>query len=128
MSMQWLCARGGGGDSLIKVGTDVRRVQNLGRAQFLQKKPDAQAKKCPASRSLFHSFIKYYTFFVKNCQKPNARTKFISQNLMPGQKLTPEIPNGRARTSVSAFIRESPPPPTSLPLLIFLQSVSKYYF
>ena len=28
---------GEGGDSLIKVGTDVRRVQNLGRAQFPQK-------------------------------------------------------------------------------------------
>ena len=26
-----------GGDFLIKVGTDVRRVQNLGRAQFPQK-------------------------------------------------------------------------------------------
>ena len=28
---------GGGGDSLIKVGTDVRRVQNLGWKQFPQK-------------------------------------------------------------------------------------------
>ena len=35
----------------------------------------------------FHSFINYYTFFVKNCQKPNAR----------------------ACTSVPTFIRESPP-------------------
>ena len=28
---------GGGGDSLIKVGMDVQRVQNLGRAKFLLK-------------------------------------------------------------------------------------------
>ena len=28
---------GGGGHSLIEVGTDVRRVQNLGRAKFPQK-------------------------------------------------------------------------------------------
>ena len=28
---------------------------------------------------------------------------------MPGQKLTPEIPNAQARTSVPTFIRESPP-------------------
>ena len=28
---------GGGGDSLIKVGTDVRRLQNLGWKQFPQK-------------------------------------------------------------------------------------------
>ena len=27
---------------------------------------------------------------------------------MPGQKLTPEIPNAQARTSVPTFIRESP--------------------
>ena len=37
---------GGGGDSLIKVGTDVWQVQNLGLAQFPQK-PYAWAKKCP---------------------------------------------------------------------------------
>ena len=37
---------GGGGDSLIKVGTDVQRVQSLGRAKFLLK-PNARAKKCP---------------------------------------------------------------------------------
>ena len=49
-------------------------------------------------------------FFVKNCQKPNARAKFNSQNLMPGQKLTPKIPNAQDRTSVPTFIRESPPP------------------
>ena len=30
---------------------------------------------------------------------------------MPRQKLTPEVPNARARTSVPTFIRESPPPP-----------------
>ena len=28
---------GGGGDFLIEVGMDVRRVQNLGQAKFLQK-------------------------------------------------------------------------------------------
>ena len=32
-----LIGGGGGGDFLIKVGTDVRRVQNLGRAKFPQK-------------------------------------------------------------------------------------------
>ena len=31
-----------------------------------------------------HFFIKYFTLFVKNCQKPNAWAKFTSQNLMPG--------------------------------------------
>ena len=55
-----------------------------------------------------HSFIKYYTFLVKNCQKPDAWAIFTSQNLMPRQKLTPEIPNAWARTSVPTFIRESP--------------------
>ena len=39
-------ATGGGGDSLIKIGTDVRRVQNLGKAKF-PKKPNARAKKEP---------------------------------------------------------------------------------
>ena len=29
---------------------------------------------------------------------------------MPGQKLTPEIPNARSCTSVPTFIRELPPP------------------
>ena len=40
---------GGGGDSPIKVGKDVRRVQNLGWAQFPQKALSAYAwaKKCP---------------------------------------------------------------------------------
>ena len=63
---------GGGCDSLIKVGTGVWQVHNLGRAQFPPK------------------------------------------NLMPGQKLTSEIPNRRPRTSVPTFIRESPPPPPRL--------------
>ena len=35
----------------------------------------------------------------------------LPKNLMPGQKLTPEILNAQARTSVPTFIRESPPPP-----------------
>ena len=37
--------------------------------------------------------------------------KFTSQNLMPGQKLIPEMNNALAHTSVPTFIRESPPPP-----------------
>ena len=37
----------------------------------------------------FHSIIKYCTLFVKNYQKPNARVKFTSQKLMPGQKIDP---------------------------------------
>ena len=32
----------------------------------------------------------------------------LPRNLMPGQKLTPEIPNARARTSVPTFIRKLP--------------------
>ena len=46
--LYFLSHEGGGGvaDSLIKVGTDVRRVQNQGRAKFLQK-PAARAKRCP---------------------------------------------------------------------------------
>ena len=37
---------GGGGDSIMKVGTNVRRMQNLRREKFFQK-PNAQAKQCP---------------------------------------------------------------------------------
>ena len=47
-SISCLCPRGGGGggcDSLIKVGTDVRRVQNLGQAKFPKK------TKCPGKKS-----------------------------------------------------------------------------
>ena len=36
--------KGGGGDSLIKVRKNVRRVQNLGRAENLSKKPNTRAK------------------------------------------------------------------------------------
>ena len=32
---------------------------------------------------------------------------------MSRQKLTPEIPNAQARTSVPTFIREFPPPPST---------------
>ena len=66
-----------------------------------------------ANRSLFSPFYPdYYTaFFVNNWEKPNALAKFTSQNLMPGQTLTPEIPNARARTPVPTFISESPPLP-----------------
>ena len=45
---------GGGGDFLIKVGRDVRRVQNLGWTKFSQK------TQCPG----------------KNAQKPNDRAGF----------------------------------------------------
>ena len=47
---------GGGGDSLIKVGTDVRRVQNLGRAKFLQKTLmlGQQGAQKPNDRACFH--------------------------------------------------------------------------
>ena len=106
----------------------MRRVQNLGWAKFPQKNlmPGQKVPKNLMTGQVFITFrvpklkifsklftfftlTKYYTFFVKNCQKPNARAKFTSQNLMPGQKLTPEIPNVRAGTSVPTFIRESPP-------------------
>ena len=66
----------GGGDSLIKVGTDVRRVLNLGRAKFplppkkknndLASFHELQSAKIGHFRQeghFFHSFIKYYTFF-----------------------------------------------------------------
>ena len=53
-------------------------------------------------------FYQILHFFVKNYQKPYARAKFTSQNLMPGQKLTPEIPNAQACTSVRTFIWEFP--------------------
>ena len=51
--------RGGGGeegDSLIKVGTDVRRVQNQGRAKFLKKKlmPGQKSAQKPNDRGSFH--------------------------------------------------------------------------
>ena len=61
------------------------------------------------SRSLFSLFYQLLHFFVKNRQlNPYARAKFTSQNLMPRQKLTPEIPSARAHTSVPTFLRESP--------------------
>ena len=41
----------------------------------------------------FFILIKYYTFFVKIAIN---RAKFTSQNLMPRQNLTPEIPNARS--------------------------------
>ena len=87
VSELWGFNEGGGGDSLIKVSTDVRRVQNVGRAKFPKKVPKKLMTgqvfmnlrvpnwKFSASRSLFHSFIEYYTSFVNNCPKPNARAK-----------------------------------------------------
>ena len=49
-------ARGGEGDFLIKVGTDVRRVQNLGRAKFSPKNPMPRQKNAqkPNDRASFH--------------------------------------------------------------------------
>ena len=58
----------------------------------------------------FFTLLSIITLFCQKLPKINARAKFISQDLMPGQKLTPEIPNAQARTSVPTFIRESPPP------------------
>ena len=57
----------------------------------------------------FHSYQLLHIFFVKSCQKANARAKFTSQNLMTGQKLPPETHDARSRISVPIFIRESPP-------------------
>ena len=117
----------------------MRRVQNQGRAKFLQKTL-CPGKKVPKSLitgqvftnlrvpkleyftfqqvgHFFHSFIKYDTFFVKNCQKPNTWAKFTFQNLMPGQNLTPAKPNAQARTSIPTFTGESPP--SSLNLVSF---------
>ena len=110
--------RRGGGDFLIKVGRDVRRVQNLGRAKSARK-PNARAKSAqkPNDRASFQKLQSPKIWnFVKNCQKPNARAKFSSQNLMTGQKLTPEIPNARARTSVPTFIRD---PVSDLPAFLY---------
>ena len=49
---------GGGGDSLIKVGMDVRRVQNIGRAQFPQKNlmPGQKSAQKPNDEASFHDF------------------------------------------------------------------------
>ena len=60
-------------------------------------------------RSLFSLVYQLLHIFCQKLPKPNARAKFTSLNLMPGQKLTPKIPNARARTSVPTFVRESPP-------------------
>ena len=47
----------GGGDSLIKVGTDVRRVQNLGRAKYPEKTmPGQHSAQKPNDRASFHYF------------------------------------------------------------------------
>ena len=53
---------GGRGDSLIKVGTDVWRVQNLGRAQFPQKTL-CLGKKVPKNQMTGQVFM---TFRVPN--------------------------------------------------------------
>ena len=78
---------GGGGDSLIKVGKDVWQVQNLGWAQYPRKNLISLClgKKVPKNLMMgqvfmtfrvptghFFTLIKYYTFLVKNYQKPNA--------------------------------------------------------
>ena len=67
-------------------------------------------------------------YLVKNCQNPDARAKFTSQNLMTGQKLTPKIPNAQARTSVPTFIRKSPPPTTLDVISIHLPLNMSLYF
>ena len=90
-----------GGDSLIKVGTDVQQVQKLGRAKFFQKNlmPGQKVPKNLMTWQVFinffmsvkigtfqqvlghffHSTIKYYTFLSK-----------ITKNLMLGQNLPPK--------------------------------------
>ena len=87
------------GNSIIKVGTDVLREQNLGlRAKFLQKTiyPGKKVVKNTMIGQVFMNFrVQNRNFsasrpilahsFIKNCQKPNARAILISQNLMPGQ-------------------------------------------
>ena len=59
---------GGGGDSLIKVGTDVRRVQNLGWAKFPKKNlmPGQKSAQKPNDWASFHDFqsAKLKTFFT----------------------------------------------------------------
>ena len=85
----------GGGDSLIKVGTDVRRVQAQGRAKFLQENLlprqksaqkimtgqvfmnfiECQNWKFSASRSHFSLFYKILHIFLSK----------IDKNLIPGQ-------------------------------------------
>ena len=49
---------GGGGESLIKVGTNVWRVQNLVWAKFPKQKPNARANNCqkPNDQASFHYF------------------------------------------------------------------------
>ena len=49
------------------------------------------------------------------------------QNLMPGQKLTPEIPNAQARIFVLTFIRESPPPSFVSQLYMFHQRNTQFW-
>ena len=112
-----------GGDSLIKVGTDVWRVQNLGRAKFPEKNlmpGQITAKnlmtgqvfitfRVPklnifSKRSLFHSFIKYNTFFVRNYPKSMGAGRLpnkgrygcvASAKLRPG-KISRKKTNARA--------------------------------
>ena len=55
----------------------------------------------------FFTLLSNITLFCQKLPKPNAWTKFTSQNQMPRQKLTPEKPNAWTRTSVPTFIRES---------------------
>ena len=72
---------GGGGDFLIKVGTDVRRVQNLGRAKSARK-PNARQKvpKNPMTGQVFKNFrVPEFEILSK-----------IAKSLMPGQNLAPK--------------------------------------
>ena len=60
-------------------------------------------------RSLFSLFYQILHIFVKNCQTPNAQVKLTSQNLLPGQKLTPKIPKCPGLYIRTSLYRESPP-------------------
>ena len=67
----------GGGDFLIKVGTDVWQVQNLGRAKFPKNlMPGQKSAQKPNDRASFRELQSAkIQNFVKNCQTPNARAK-----------------------------------------------------
>ena len=113
---------GGGGDFLTKVGTDVRQVQNLGRAKFPknlmpgQKVPKnlMSGQKVPKNLMLGQKVPKNLMTgqVFENVRVPKFEIlSKIVKHLMLGLKLTPEIPDAHAHTSVPTLIMESPPPP-----------------
>ena len=69
---------------------------------------------------IFIRQLTFFTFFyqilhiclVKIAENLMNGHNLPSRDLMPRQKLTPEIPKAQARTSVPTLIRESPPPPS----------------